>query len=181
MTSVQRLTCTWPRCQSSICLSRKVCFISLQSIIFFQISQISHILFFFTSCWFVSKMLNLAGVIVNHLLVCVNLVCPTSLDGGECSLRDERSRRRSFPVGSERKCSIWLSLPHFISVTQHSSSSSKWPYYPQEAGCSQYIRGKRQPCGCLSLSLFVLRVRAFLFGWPEQDVDDGKLMLTHSG
>lgn len=108
-----------------------------------------------TSCWFVSKMLNLAGVIVNHSWVFLNLVCPTSPDGGACSLRDERSRRHSFPVGSERKRSIWLSLPRLISVTQHSSSSSKWPYYPQEAGCSQYIRGKRQPCGCFSLSLFV--------------------------
>lgn len=111
-------------------------------------------------------MLNLAGVIVNHLRVCLNLVCPTSPDGGACSLRDERSRRRSFPVGSERKRSIWLSLPHFISVTQHNSSSSKWPYYPQEAGCSQYIRGKRQLCGCFSLSLclFCVSERSSLSG-----------------
>lgn len=137
VTSVRHLTCTLTRCQSSTHLSRKVCFISLQFSL--KSHRYCHFLFLLssTSCWFVSKTLNPASVIVNHSRVCLNLDCPAPPDGGVCSLRNEQSHRLSFPVGSERKRSIWLSLPHLISITQHISSSLKWPHYPQEAGCSQ--------------------------------------------
>lgn len=161
MTSVRHLTCTLTRCQSSTRLSRKVCFISL---LFFEITQILPFSLSSTSCWFVSK------------TPCESL---TSLS--EFRLSYTSWRRSVFSeewTVTQAFISCWLREEAFhltfsSSFNQHYStqqflfkvtllSTGGWMLsVNQRAETTVWVLSP-QP-------VFVLRARAFLFGWPEQE------------